>query len=313
MARARDPARDRSKEMYLNSDGKMLLKDIAAELGKSDSQIRKWKNQDGWDDELNGNVTNEKSKVNGNVTNGKQLSKPKRKVTESEEIEPKPNGELTDKQWLFCMYYTKYWSPTKAYKKAYDCDYSTAKAHGYKLLRNVAIKKEIDRMKKELEQETFIDSRAVIQKYIDIAFADITDFIDFSQVESHAEETVKEFAPDGKITKEVTTQIPYTYTKFVMHHSAEVDGTLITEMSKGKDGMFKVKLADKMQALAFLVKFKDLLNEGERKRLQEEKVKAETMKIRSETKGLNIAQTKGVDLSQLSVEELRALAARNKR
>ena len=47
MARARDPARDKAKEMYLHSEGKTLLKDIAAELGKSDSQIRKWKNQDG--------------------------------------------------------------------------------------------------------------------------------------------------------------------------------------------------------------------------------------------------------------------------
>lgn len=317
MARARDPARDKAKGMYLYSEGKMLLKDIAAELGKSDSQIRKWKNQDHWDDELNGNVTNE---MNSNVTNEKQQNKVKDKVIESELIEPKSNGELTDKQWLFCLYYTKYWSPTKAYRKAYDCDYSSAKANGYKLLQNIAVKNEIDRMKRELERETFIDSRAILQKYIDIAFADITDFIDFSQVVSHAEETVKEFLPDGKLKKEVTTKIPYTYTKFVMHHSAEVDGTLITELSKGKDGMFKVKLADKMQALAFLAKFKDLLSDNERKQLQieqarlsKQKTQAEITKIQSETKGLNIAQAKGVDLSKLTTEELRALAARNKR
>lgn len=60
MARARSSARDKAYEIYKESEGKKLLKDIAAELGVSDSQIRKWKNQDKWDDQMNGNVINEK-------------------------------------------------------------------------------------------------------------------------------------------------------------------------------------------------------------------------------------------------------------
>lgn len=68
MPRARDPNRDKAKELYLESDGKMLLKDIAEQLGKSDSQIRKWKNQDKWDNHLKGNVTNQSK---GNVTKRK--------------------------------------------------------------------------------------------------------------------------------------------------------------------------------------------------------------------------------------------------
>lgn len=72
MPRARDPNRDKAKELYLESDGKMLLKDIAEQLGKSDSQIRKWKNQDKWDNHLKGNVTNQSK---GNVT--KQSGAPK--------------------------------------------------------------------------------------------------------------------------------------------------------------------------------------------------------------------------------------------
>lgn len=65
MARQRDPRRDEAKEIWLKSDGKKILKEIAAELGVSDSQIRKWKSLDKWDEELKGNVTNGKS----NVTN----------------------------------------------------------------------------------------------------------------------------------------------------------------------------------------------------------------------------------------------------
>ncbi|MGE7111242.1 phage terminase small subunit [Lysinibacillus sp. NPDC047702] len=64
MARPRNPKRDEAFQMWLESKGQMILKDIAERLGLSDSQIRKWKNQDKWDDQLNGNVT----KSNGNVT-----------------------------------------------------------------------------------------------------------------------------------------------------------------------------------------------------------------------------------------------------
>lgn len=59
MARARNPKRDEAKKMWLDSDGKRHLKDIAEELGVSPSQIRKWKSLDKWSDELKGNVTND--------------------------------------------------------------------------------------------------------------------------------------------------------------------------------------------------------------------------------------------------------------
>ncbi|WP_312131064.1 phage terminase small subunit [Lysinibacillus capsici] len=64
MARPRNPKRDEAFQMWLESKGQVLLKDIAEQLDLSDSQIRKWKNQDKWDDQLKGNVT----KSNGNVT-----------------------------------------------------------------------------------------------------------------------------------------------------------------------------------------------------------------------------------------------------
>lgn len=65
MARKRDPRRDQAKEIWLKSNGKKVLKELANELNVSDSQIRKWKSIDKWADELKGNVTNSKS----NVTN----------------------------------------------------------------------------------------------------------------------------------------------------------------------------------------------------------------------------------------------------
>lgn len=49
MPRARSPNREKAHELWLASGKKRLLKDIAAELGVSETQVRKWKNQDGWE------------------------------------------------------------------------------------------------------------------------------------------------------------------------------------------------------------------------------------------------------------------------
>ncbi|MGG4039908.1 phage terminase small subunit [Heyndrickxia ginsengihumi] len=63
MARPRNPKRDEAFQIWMKSNGKKKLKEIAAELDLSDSQIRKWKNQDKWDEQLNGNVTKSKGNV----------------------------------------------------------------------------------------------------------------------------------------------------------------------------------------------------------------------------------------------------------
>lgn len=68
MPRARSPKRDEAYQLWIASEKTEKLKDIAAELGVSETQIRKWKNQDKW----NGNVTNPKS----NVTKRKKGGQP---------------------------------------------------------------------------------------------------------------------------------------------------------------------------------------------------------------------------------------------
>lgn len=68
MPRTRSPKRDQAYKIWLDSDGSKKLKDIAAELEVSETQIRKWKNQDKW----NSNVTN----PNSNVTKRKHGGQP---------------------------------------------------------------------------------------------------------------------------------------------------------------------------------------------------------------------------------------------
>lgn len=78
MPRQRSPNRDKAKQMYLKSNGKVKLKDIAADLNISDSQIRKWKNQDKWDEALKVTLPN-KNDLNSNVTKRKKGAQPKNK------------------------------------------------------------------------------------------------------------------------------------------------------------------------------------------------------------------------------------------
>lgn len=49
MPRARSPSREKAYKLWLASGKKRLLKDIAAELGVSEEQVRKWKCQDKWE------------------------------------------------------------------------------------------------------------------------------------------------------------------------------------------------------------------------------------------------------------------------
>ena len=84
---------------------------------------------------------------------------------------------MTDKQKLFCIYYIKCFNATKAYQRAYKCKYETAAVNGSRLLKNTKIKKEIKELKGNKLNRAFISKSDIVQKYIDIAFADVTDFI----------------------------------------------------------------------------------------------------------------------------------------
>jgi phage terminase small subunit len=262
MPRKRDPRRDEAFEIWKASGGEMKLKDIAAQLGVSDTQVRKWKNLDQWERKLKGNVTIGKR----NVTNPKDTPKNDDKPTE---IEIDEDNELTEKQRLFCLYYLKYFNATKAYQKAYGCSYKTANVEGPRTLVKPSIKKEIERLKAEQTKGLMLDASDVLQKYIDIAFADITDYVSFGQRE---EQVIGMYGPvyegKGENKKPVMQIVNYVELK----DSAAVDGTIITEVKQGRDGV-SIKLADKMKALEKLSLYFDLFPDNFKRKIEEEKLK----------------------------------------
>ena len=257
MSRARSPNRDKAFEIYKQHNGEILLKDIATQLGVSESTVRSWKNRYKWDNEIN--ATSQKNKCN--VADKKATKENKKTHTKKlKKIENSLSDELTEKQKLFCIYYIENFNATKAYQKAYGCNYNTAKTHGCKLLQNVAVKQEVDRLTNECLEEQEINSKLlskrIFQKYIDIAFSDITDYITFGKQEREGE-----FGP-------------YTVNYVDLKDSNNVDGSLISEISEGKDGI-KIKLQDKMKALQWLSDRTDMLSDKDRYKLDLEITKTE--------------------------------------
>lgn len=250
----------------------ITLKDLAEKHGVKLGTLKSRKSREKWS----------RGATKKDATKNKKVATPKKKVAvqkQNKEIPKEPvikNDDLTDKQRLFCLYYLKYFNATKAYQKAYEVDYMTANKNAYALMVNHGVKAEIERLKQERFNGVLLDAQAVLQKYIDIAFADITDFVEFGQ---------KEIEVINDMTGE-KEKVPINHVGF--KNSSEVDGTIITEVKKGKDGV-SIKLADKMKALEFLTKYTDLLSENDRKRLQDEKLKAETEFTQQRTK-----QIKGV-------------------
>lgn len=161
------------------------------------------------------------------------------------------NDDLTEQQKVFCLLYLQYkFNATKAYQHAYEVDYRTANANGSRLLVNASVKQEIRRLKAELQQETFAGVKDLIAEYIKQAFADITDFTEFGTSE---EISLNSF---GEPIIDEETDAPLTYMRSYVHlkDSREVDGTLIQEVKKGKDGV-SVKLYDKQKAMDVLFKY----------------------------------------------------------
>lgn len=253
MSRARSPNRDKAFEIYKQHNGEILLKDIATQLDVSESTVRSWKNRYKWDDEIS--ATSQKNKCN--VANKKVIKE--NKETHTKKLK-KIENSLTEKQRLFCIYYIENFNATKAYQKAYDCDYQTAMSNASRMLRNAKVKQEIDRLTNECLEEQEINSKLlskrIFQKYIDIAFTDITDYITFGKQEREGE-----FGP-------------YTVNYVDLKDSNNVDGGLISEVSQGKDGI-KIKLQDKMKALQWLSDRTDMLSDKDRYKLDLEITKTE--------------------------------------
>lgn len=150
----------------------------------------------------------------------------------------------------------------KAYQKAYGSDYRTAQSNGYQLLTNTYIRNEIQRPKQNRLNRELLSEEDIFQKYMDIAFADITDYVEFGREEIPV---MGPFGPivikDEKTGEKVEVKKEVNTVRF--KESFAVDGTLVTEVKQGKDGA-SIKLADRMKALQWISEHMSLATEEQK-------------------------------------------------
>lgn len=253
MARGPNKKATEAKQLYHTG---MKLVDIAHKLDIPEGTVRRWKSTYQWDREQS--ERSDKKKANVRKRN-EQKSEPI-----ADEVENVINNtKLTDKQRLFCICYVRCFNATKAYQKAYECSYKTAMVEGCKLLKKPKVKEEILKLKQERLNREFLKEEDVFQKYMDIAFADITEFTEFGSKD------IEVINPSTGKHEDIT--VSYVNIK----GSNEVDGTLISEVSKGKNGV-KVKLADRMKALQWLSDHMDMATQKQRAEIALLRAKVDT-------------------------------------
>lgn len=277
MPRQRNPGRDKAFKIYKKHNGDIDLIAIAKKLKLPAGTIRGWKSKDKWDDKLNGTLQKNTERSNNKKKSEKQQ-------VNNTEYDINEDAGLTEKQHLFCLYYIKNRNATQAAMKA---GYSKESAHvqGCVLLKHPKVSKEIRRLKKLMATEVFLDAKDVLQKYVQIAFSDITECVEFGQRE------VQVMGAFGPVYRKVQNgdeeeEVPVMKTvNFIdIKSSNEVDGSLIQEVSQGKDGV-KIKFLDKMKALEKLEKYVDLFGDMEFKhKIEEEKIKIAEQKLELEKK-----------------------------
>jgi phage terminase small subunit len=232
----------------------MKYKDIAEKYGVSINTVKSWKRRYKW------------NRDSVHTKNQKGVHTKEGATKEVKELIK--NESLTDKQKLFCVYYIKYFNATKAYQKAYGCNYMAANANGPALLVKDSIKEEIERLKEGRLNRAMLSEDDIVQKYIDIAFGDITDYVEFGKTEK-----IIGISKDGDLIK--------TEDNFIdLKNDYKVDGTLIKEIKSSRQGI-SVKLEDRMKALEWLSNFFEMNPEHKlRKEFNEKKIQLERERLK---------------------------------
>ena len=273
MLRQRSPNRDEAFKIYKRHNGNIKNKQIAELLNEDPKTVSKWKTLDEWDKKLGiSKEKKKKSKIEKRETSSLNV------FEENPEIERQiaeiPESRLISEKHLeFCIAYTKCYNATKAYQRVYGCTSNAAAVSGSLLLRDPKIQATIQKLKKNKLNQMMISQEDIFQKYMDIAFADLSDYVDFGskKVQAIAIEN------DEVVVKEVS--VDYAQLR---EGAGEIDSTIVKEVRAGKYGV-SIKLEDRITALKWLA---DHMNMG----TEEQKAKVESLrnKVKVENERLEL-------------------------
>jgi phage terminase small subunit len=236
------PEQARARKLYQESGGKLLLKDIAAQLGVAEGTLRSWKNRYGWD--------GKSATLQTSATQRKRRAATNRKAAET--ITKNPG--LKDHEKDFCAAFVHAPSASQAamltgrYKT-----YGSARQEACMMMKNPAVRAEITRLKEAKRAMLMADGDDIVEMHMRIAFADMSAFVEWGR------EEVQIMTPFGPLElpdsetgekKPVTKEI--NSVRFREHD--QVDGSLVQQVKIGRDGA-SIKLVDRQKSLDFLERY----------------------------------------------------------
>ncbi|WP_025683762.1 terminase small subunit [Paenibacillus maysiensis] len=221
------------------------------------------------------NAPKKEPKRSSNMERSKKVQSAPVIVEEPEPEIPDEDG-LTPKQRIFTYEYLRDFNATRS---AIAAGYSKKTAYqiGFALLKKVEIQNIIRQHKESMIDEVGLNAQRVLMEYMKIAFADITDYVEFGQ----KEEDVLGLEGEPVFDSETGETKKYRYNYVSFKNSDEIDGTLVSEVKQGKDGV-SVKLHDKTKALDVLTKYMDLLPDKHKRMVEDEKLKMQREKLELE-------------------------------
>lgn len=163
---------------------------------------------------------------------------------------------LSEKAQKFCEYFVEgYNKKTALINAGFECIDSQ---YSYRLLRDPRVQRYIHWLKARALKAVFVNAEDLLDHWIRIAFADMTDFVDIKK------------------------------TYITLKPANLVDGQLIKSIKSGKDGV-SIELHDKMKALDNLAKYMEGMPKEWKQKVEERKLElqAEELAIKKQMYELN--------------------------
>lgn len=230
----------------------MKYKDIAAKYGKSLNTVKSWKQRYRWSKEK---TEVDLKKENKSMHTNKKSVHTKKFI--DEQIEISNNSDLTEREELFCTYYSQFPNQTKAYMRAFDNNnYKYCANQAWLLMKKSRIIERIRQLKRGAQESALIEVADVVQELKRQAFTDVSDFLEYGP------EKVLLWEKDhkGHDTKKPIIDPATGEQKFFMIDSVhlknkdETDTMAVKSVKLNKEGHVELEMYDKQKALLELLK-----------------------------------------------------------
>lgn len=170
--------------------------------------------------------------------------------------------DLNEKQQRFCEHYVTSYNVKMALRRAGYSQQSSAE--GYYLRQKPKIQLYIQWLKARILKETFVTGADIIDQWVRIAFADMTDFVDIHR------------------------------NSISLKPADDMDGQLVKAIKMGRDGV-SIELHDKLKALDSLAKYTADMPKDYKQMLEERKQELMEAEFELKRKQYSLESREGED------------------